>query len=149
MTGGSDNITRSSVTTEQYWWEAGVVSMGHNFRAQFLGREVAPVDVKLTRARLGCDMTGQEVVAHLGGKEKAETPIHAIWEFMSRNRRSAGWFLVIARGADGELKVVNFLWVCDEDGWDVGSYPVSPREGGPTCTVLSALPLPPALAAGK
>jgi hypothetical protein len=111
---------------EAFWKSVGVAWKSNNFRSQFVDREILAGDGKtLTHKPLGLDMTGTEIVAHLGGAEAAVIAPADLRRFMDENRESPKWFVAVLEGVDGGLWVVYFYWHRDYRGWLVDADPVA------------------------
>ena len=110
---------QSAVTTnDQYFEEAGVKWTGSNFKAQFLGLEVAATGgAALAVRKLEEDSLDAPILAELG--DKAEISVSQFRAFLAANRESKEWFIFYLRGKDGELWAVYADWYSGSGGWYV------------------------------
>ena len=118
----------SSVTDEDYFREAGVVWMGDNFKAQFLGLEISqsPLNV-LAVHNLEEPSLDKPILETLG--EKAEVSITEFKAFLAGNRKSQEWFVFYRRGRDGNLWAVCARWRIDRGGWSVDASSIDRPHG--------------------
>ena len=113
-------------TSEEYFSDAGVKSMGENFKAQFLGLEVGSTDeVELAVCRLERNSLDAPILTELG--DKAEINVSQFKAFLAGNRGSSEWFVFYLRGKDGSLWAVGARWYGDLDGWLVEAFSVGDR----------------------
>ena len=126
-------------TSEEYFKEAGVVWMDENFKAQFLGLEVAAIgETELTIRKLEVASVDDPIIAELGGKEKAEISVSQFRAFLAANRDSSERFIFYLKGKDGNLWAVRARWRRVRRCWGVGAHPVDgPGEWGSGGRVLS------------
>lgn len=126
-------------TSEEYFKEAGIYSMGgnfKNFKAQFLGLEVQATDeAELAVHRLEQDSLDKPIMAELG--DRAEISVSQFCAFLAANRESTEWFIFYLKGENGKSWAVGAGWysgggwsvdadsVTDPDGWGRGSQVVS------------------------
>ena len=119
---------QTTVTDEEYFQEAGVVSMGFNFKAQFLGLEIGITElVELTVHELTESSLDAPILAELGGK--AELEVSQFRAFLAANRGSSEWFIFYLRGRDGNLWAVDAYWVAGSGGWSVDARSVGGPDG--------------------
>ena len=110
---------QTTTTNEDYFREAGVVSMGDNFRAQFLGLEISPAPLNILAVHnLEEPSLDKPILEVLG--DKAEVSITEFKAFLAGNHKSKEWFIFYLRGRDGNLWAVHAYWRHD-DGWRVGA----------------------------
>jgi len=122
-----DSIPASTVS-KQLLSEAGVVWTSDDFKTQFMGLNVAPVQAStLTVSKLEKALVDGPILTELG--DKAEMSITQVLEFMNKNRKREGRFLAYARGLDGELWAVRFAWDSANGGWHVFAYSVTSSGG--------------------
>lgn len=116
-------FAQTAVTTsKEYFEEAGVVSMGSNFEAQFLGLEVSAVaESELAVRKLTQDSLDAPILTELG--DKAEISVLQFREFLDANRGSTEWFIFYLKGKDGNVWAVSALWYAG-GGWYVHAYSV-------------------------
>ena len=81
---------QTAITTEEYLREAGVVSMGSNFRTQFLGLEIGELAELAVHELIEASLDAP-ILAELG--DKAEISISQFRVFLSANRKSREWFV--------------------------------------------------------
>lgn len=94
--------------------------MGENFKTQFLGLEVLATEaVELTVRKLEEPSVDDQIIAELGGKEKAEISVSRFRAFLAANRESPEWFIFYLKGRDGNLWAVHAYWRGVRRGWDV------------------------------
>lgn len=115
---------RPAITTsEEYFKEAGVVWMGDNFKAQFLGLEVpAAEETELAVRKLEEDSVDASILGELG--DKAEISVSQLWAFLNTHRGCSEWFIFYPKG---KLWAVYTFWGAGFGGWGVGADSV----GGP------------------
>ncbi len=110
-------------TSEKYFEEAGVKWMNDNFESQFLVLEVEAVDeTTLSIHKLDEASLDEHILTELG--DKAEITLSQFKEFLSKNKKSGGWFIFYLKGKNGELSVVSASWRVVGGGWDVDAYSV-------------------------
>ena len=120
---------QTTVTDEEYFQEAGVVSMGFNFKAQFLGLEIGTTElVELTIHELTESSLDAPILAELG--DKAELTVFQFKTFLAANRKSQEWFVLYLKGKDGNLWAVCASWSADSDGWNVYASSVDVPDRG-------------------
>ncbi|MCR4279580.1 MAG: hypothetical protein NUV78_02465 [Candidatus Zambryskibacteria bacterium] len=114
----------TTITSKEYFAEAGVVSAGSNFETQFYGLEVAAVAAgELAVRKLTKDSLDAPILAELG--DKAETSVSQFRAFLDANRGSSEWFIFYLRGNDGNLWAVSADWNAGDGGWRVGARSVA------------------------
>ena len=110
-------------TSKEYFSEAGVRWMGDNFKAQFMGLEVAAVGkAELAVRKLEQDSLDAPILAELG--DKAEISVSQFRAFLAENRESPEWFIFYLRGKDGNLWAVRAHWSAAYGGWFVDAASV-------------------------
>ena len=115
------------LTSEEYFKEAGVVWMGSNFEAQFLGLGEFGVEAtdlvvsKLVEASLDA-----LILVELG--DKAEILVSQFREFLSLNKQSPEGCVFYLRGRDENLWTVRADWRDGDGGWFVSAFPVDVDE---------------------
>ena len=94
---------------------------GDNFIKWFTGKvedDVPDGDLRvfaLTQAAYDRD-----IIADLGGEEKAEITLAELWRFMRQHENGApGWFLCYIRDREGVLRTVYVCWF--GDGWNANA----------------------------
>ena len=111
-------------TSEEYFKEAGVVWMGGDFKAQFLGLEVPTIEeAELAVRKLEEASPDIPILAEL--EDKAEISVSQFRAFLSAHRESSEWFIFYLRGRDGNLWAVFAYWCVDYGGWRVGADSVT------------------------
>ena len=119
-------------TSEEYFNQAGVVWMGKNFRAQFLGLEVPAVDeAELTVWKLEQPSLDDSIIAELGGKDKAEISVSQFCAFLGDrgDRESPERFIFYLKGKDGNLLTVRAYWIVGRVGCRAGAYSINSQGG--------------------
>ena len=115
------------VTSEEYFTEAGVKSMGNNFKAQFLGLKVFSTKVaELVVRRLEEASLDASILAELG--EEAQISVSQFRAFLDANRESSEWFIFYIKGKegkDGKPWAVRAFWDVDYGGWNVDAISVT------------------------
>jgi hypothetical protein len=107
----------ATVTSEEFWKEAGVYSTGRNFEDQFNGLEVAATEKsKLTIHRLEQYSFDKPIMRELG--DQKEISVNQFKAFLIANRGAKGSFLVYLKGKKGKLWAVFAFWGVDF-GWFV------------------------------
>ncbi|MEK7536857.1 MAG: hypothetical protein AAB584_00205 [Patescibacteria group bacterium] len=105
-------------TSEKYFKEAGVVWMGNDFKAQFLGLEVpATEEAELAVRKLEEASLDAPILAELG--DKAEIPVSQFCAFLAANRESQEWFIFYLIGKNGKPWAVRAFWDSADRGWRV------------------------------
>lgn len=124
-------------TSEEYFKEAGVVWMGENFKAQFLGLEVPAIEeTELAVRRLEQNSLDTPILAELG--DKAEIFVSQFKVFLNEHRGSNEWFIFYLKGRDKKLWAVDAYWDVDDDGWRVVADSVAgPDRWNRGCQVVS------------
>lgn len=124
-------------TSEKYFKKAGVVWMGDNFKAQFLGLEVpAAEEAELAVHRLGEVSLDAPIRAELGNK--TEISVSQFRAFLAGERGRSKWFVCYLRGKDGNPWAVFAYWYSSYREWDVDAYSVGdPDVWVAGCQVLS------------
>lgn len=127
----------TKVTNLEYFQEAGVVWMGEQFQALFLGLEIGNTDpVELVVHELPEKMLDKEILAELG--DKAELTVSQFKAFLAGNRKSKEWFILYLRGKDGNLWAVGASWGAYGDGWGVDANSIdNPLEWSAGSQVVS------------
>lgn len=107
-------------TSEEYFKEAGLVWMGKNFKAQFLGLEVpATQETEFAVRRLEQDLLDAPILAELG--DKAEISVSQLQVFLNACRGFPEWFIFYPKG---KLWAVEANWSADVGGWSVRAHSV-------------------------
>jgi hypothetical protein len=99
-----------------------MVPHGDNFTKWFAGKVEDDVsDGELRVFALTQAAYDRDIIADLGGEEKAEITLGELWRFMRKHDRSAsGWFLCYIRDNSGVLRTVYVDR--NVDGWDACAY---------------------------
>lgn len=112
-------------TSEGYFKEAGVVSMGANFKSQFLGLTEFEVEATdLVVRKLTAILLDDLILTELGGRVLAEISVSQFRAFLAENRGSPEWFIFYLTGRDENLWTVRADWRDGDGGWFVYAFPV-------------------------
>lgn len=129
----------AATTSKEYFKEAGVILMGSNFQAQFLGLEVgATAETELAVRKLEKGSLDKPIRDELRGK--AEISVSQFKTFLNANRGSQEWFIFYLKGKDGKLWDVSADWPVGSGGWCAGAGSVmssSESEWDAGCQVVS------------
>ena len=121
-------LTTHKITSKEYFKEVGVISMGNNFKAQFLGLEIPQLqNSELAIWKLEKNSLDNPILEELG--DKAEISISQFHAFLAANRESSEWFISYLKGKNGKLWAVSAYWNTDFGGWGVDAYSVSSPVG--------------------
>jgi hypothetical protein len=98
-----------------------MVSHGDNFTKWFTGKVEDDVpDGELRAFALTQVAYDRDIIADLGGEEKAEITLTELWRFMRHYDGEPGWFLCYIRDNTGLLRAVGVD--CGGGGWHAGAY---------------------------
>ena len=107
--------------------ELPISYLGHNFKANFLGKTEEKVKkATLKRRKLLKSSLDAPILDALGGEKKAEVALAHAFEFLKTADRDR-WYIFYVRDANGNLWAVRAYW--DDRGWDVSAYSVSCPDG--------------------
>lgn len=133
-------------TSEEYFKEAGVISMNGNFMDQFLSLDVPAMrEAKLIVRKLEVDLQDNAIIDELGGEKMAVISVSQFRTFLATNRKTKSsiskWLTFLSGRFLFYLKVRRNLWAVHvhwndtNRGWDVDASSLRWRDKG--CQVIS------------